>query len=102
MERKFIKVLWLKAHFKYAYNTGDNGYVDAEKAPALMREGFIMPIPETEEVKVNPLPEDLPGRTALFHTGFDTMAKIRAAGDSILDAGISNTTLKKIKTYLAR
>lgn len=97
---KFINVYWLKAHFKYAYSAGDHGMVDANAAPALIKGGYIMPLPDTEVEKVNPLPEDLPGRTAIFNAGFDSLEKIKEAGDSLLDAGISTTTLKKVKTYL--
>lgn len=99
---KFIKVYWIKAHFKYAYSAGNNGVVDADAAPALIKGGFIMPLPDTVEEKENPLPADLPGRTIIFNAGFDTLDKIKDAGDSLLDAGISNTTLKKVKAYLAK
>ena len=102
MGKKFIKVLWLKAHHKYAYSKGDLGSVDADLALTLMNEGYIMPVPETEVEKDNPLPEDLPGRTILFAAGYETLAAIKESGDSLLDVGISNTTLKKVKAYLAK
>lgn len=102
MANKFVKVFWLKAHFKYAYSAGDHGVVDADLAPGLMKAGYIIPIPDTEVEKDNPLPADLPGRTILFNAGFETLVAIRNAGDSLLDAGISNTTLKKIKAYLTK
>ena len=102
MEKKFIKVYWIKAHHKYAYNAGDHGSVDADVALALVKSGYIMPVPETEMEKDNPLPADLPGRTILFSAGFETLAAIQSAGDSLLDTGISNTTLKKVKTYLVK
>lgn len=101
-EKKYVKVLWLRAHFRYAYSAGDHGSVNAEDALELIKKGYVMLVPDTEDVKVNPLPEDLPGRTALFHAGFDTIQKIKQAGDSILDAGISNTTLKKVKAYVLK
>jgi hypothetical protein len=97
---KFVKVIWLKSHHKYAYNTGDNGSVDAEKAPELIKGGYIMPVPDTVQEKVNPLPADFPGRTILFDAGFDSIQKIKEAGDSLLDAGISKTTLTKVKKYV--
>jgi hypothetical protein len=100
MERNFVKVLWLKAHHKYSYNTGDNGIVDANLAPALIKGGYIMPLPDTNEEKANTLPEDLPGRTILFASGYDTIQKIKEAGDSLLDAGISKTTLTRVKKYV--
>jgi hypothetical protein len=102
MGNKFIKVLWLKPHYKYAYNKGDNGVVDADLAPGLMAEGFILPVPDTEVEKDNPLPHDLPARTILFNSGFETLAAIKEAGDSLLDAGISKGTLTKVKAYLAK
>jgi hypothetical protein len=101
-EVKFINVIWLKSHPLYAYNKDDKGIIDAEKAPALMASGYILPVPDTESeiVKVNPLPADLPGRTILFDAGFDNIQKIKDAGDSLLDAGISKTTLSKVKKYV--
>jgi hypothetical protein len=103
-EVKYINVIWLKPHHLYAYNKDDKGIVDSEKAPGLLAAGFILPIPDTESKieKVNPLPADLPGRTVLFDAGFDTIQKIKEAGDSLLDAGISNTTLKKVKAYVLK
>lgn len=101
-EIKYVKVLWLKSHWDYAYSAGDNGIVDANRAPVLLKEGYIIPVPDTIEEKVNPLPEDLPGRTTIFNAGFDTLEKIKEAGDSLLDAGISTTTLKKVKAYLTK
>lgn len=100
-EIKYVKVKWVKCHWDYAYSAGDNGIVDARRAPELLKGGFIIPIPDMEEEKENPLPADLPGRTALFNAGYETLDKIRASGDSLLDAGISTTTLKKIKKYLS-
>ena len=99
----YVKVYWVKAHWGYSYSGGDTGIVLASKAPELLEKGFIIPIPDEEEKpqeKVNPLPSDLPGRTILFDAGYETIDQIRAAGDSLLDAGISNTTLRKVKNYL--
>jgi hypothetical protein len=102
MGHKFIKVLWLKAHHKFAYSKGDHGVVDADLAPGLMNDGYIMPVPDTEVEKVNPLPDDLPGRTILFNAGYETLQALRESGDSLLDAGISKTTLTKVKAYLLK
>lgn len=101
-EVKFINVIWLKPHPLFAYNKDDKGIIDSEKAPGLLAAGYILPIPDTETKteKVNPLPEDLPGRTILFDAGFDTIQKIKEAGDSLLDAGISKSTLTKVKKYV--
>lgn len=99
----FVKVYWVKAHWGYAYSAGQTGIVLAEKAPELLEKGFIIPIADEEEkepVKINPLPSDLPGRTVLFDAGYESIGQLKAAGDSLLDAGISNATLKKIKAYL--
>lgn len=106
-----IKVKWLKAHFKFAYSVGDVGYVTPEWAEKLLAQGYILPIPDaiTEYTaaapapapKVNALPEDLPARDKLFAAGFDTLEKVKEAGDSLLDVvGISNNILKKITKYL--
>lgn len=111
-----IKVKWVKAHFKYAYVAGDVGYVKADAVESLVAQGYVIPLPdEIKEpapapatvlvpeppVVVNPLPEGLPGREKLFGAGFDSLDKIREAGDGLLDVvGISNSMLKKIKKYL--
>lgn len=101
MKNSMIKVKWLKAHWDYAYSQGDIGYVSADKAAKLLNGGFVMPLPDDEEAeKVNPLPVDLPGRGPLFAVGYETLEALKQAGDSLLDAGISITTLKKITTYL--
>lgn len=99
-EAKYIKVLWLKGHWDYGYFAGQNGIVDSRRAPELLKGGFIIPLPDEKEEKVNPLPEDMPLRAKLFELGFDTIEKVREAGKSLLDEGISNTSLKKISAYL--
>jgi hypothetical protein len=103
MKSNAIKVKWLKAHWDFAYSEGNIGHVTAEKAAMLLKGGFVIPLPDDEEEeKVNPLPADLPGRGPLFISGFVTLDQVKQAGDSLLDAGISTTTLKKIKTYLSK
>jgi hypothetical protein len=100
-----IKVKWLKAHWDYAYSEGDLGYVSHENAPKLLKGGFVLPLPEEEiifQTPVNPLPEDFPAREIIFNAGFDTFERIKEAGDSLLDVGISKTTLKKIQKYLEK
>jgi hypothetical protein len=108
-----IKVKWIKAHPKFAYSKGQIGYVTPEWAEKLMDGGYVILIPDPEEVKmdittppappapVNTLPEDLPGREKLFAAGFDTAEKVKevSGGDSLMDVGISVTMLKKIKKY---
>jgi hypothetical protein len=101
MEKKYVRVLWIKAHHRYAYSAGNHGIVDAAFASDLIKGGYIIPLPDTVEEKVNTLPQDFPGRTVLFSSGFDNLEKIRQAGDSLLDAGISKATLTKVKTYLS-
>lgn len=100
----FIKVKFLKSHPGFSYFAGDTGLISPKAAEKLLQGGYIMIIPEAEiyvpPEKINPLPADLPGRDVLFVAGFDTIAGIKEAGDSLLDAGISNTTLKRVKTYL--
>jgi hypothetical protein len=102
-----IKVKWLKAHFSFAYTAGDVGLITPEWAEKLLAQGYILPIPDADTeipvivTKVNTLPEDLPARNKLFEAGFDTVEKVKEAGDSLLDVtGISNNILKKITKYL--
>ena len=102
MDKGYVKVFWLKAHCDYAYSKGQTGSVIAEKAKEPMDKGYLIPVPEAEDKVVNPLPEDLPGRDVLFNAGFDNIEKIQEAGDSLLDAGISTTTLKKVKAYFKK
>jgi hypothetical protein len=104
-----IKVKWLKAHFKFAYSAGDVGYVTPEWAEKLLPLGYILPVPDAEGDAasvistdvVNTLPADLPARDKLFAAGYDTLDKVIAAGEGLLDViGISNNILKKINKYL--
>jgi hypothetical protein len=109
-----IKVKWLKAHFKFAYSAGDVGYITPEWAEKLLPLGYILPVPDavgditpssgsvSAGVGVtNTLPADLPARDKLFAAGFDTIEKVKAAGDGLLDVvGVSNNILKKITRYL--
>jgi hypothetical protein len=97
---KYIKVKFIKAAPKFAYTAGDVGMIDADRAPDLVKGGYVIPLPDEYEPVKNPLPEDLPGRDKLFEAGFDTVKKIKEAGDGLLDAGISKTMLTKIKKYL--
>lgn len=98
MEKKFVNVKFLKPAPGFAYKEGDTGIVLAEKAPELLKFGYIIIIPETE--RNNPLPEDLPARDKLFDAGYDTIEKIKEAGDSLTEIGLSKTIIKKIQTYL--
>jgi hypothetical protein len=101
MKSNYIKVKWLRAHWSFAYSEGDIGYVTAESAAMLLKGGYVITLPDDEEEeKINPLPADLPGRSVLFAAGFVTLAELKEAGNSLLDAGISNTTLKKVLAYL--
>jgi len=103
----FIKVKFLKSHPDFGYFAGDTGLISPKAAEKLLQGGYIMIIPEAEiytapipPAKVNPLPEDMPGRDRLFDAGFVTIEEIKEAGDSLLDAGISNNILKKVTAYL--
>lgn len=99
MEDKFVKVLWIKAHPKYAYSAGNTGLVMADRAPQLVKEGYVIPVPDAEDKKDNPLPEDFPGRDKLFAIGFETVDSVKQAGEALLDEGISQAMLKKIMKY---
>jgi len=101
MKNDMIKVKWLKAHHAFAYSAGNIGSVTPDAAAKLLKGGYIMLLPADEdEPPANPLPEDLPGRDVLFESGFDTIEKVKKAGDSLLDTGISGNTLKRVKSYL--
>jgi hypothetical protein len=100
MKNDNIKVLWIKAHWDFAYSAGDTGFVKPDKLSMLVNGGFVIPLPDDLDNAENPLPVDLPGRDKLFEAGFDTIEKIKTAGDSIIDAGISNTIAKKVIAYL--
>jgi hypothetical protein len=99
-----IKVLFLKSHPDYGYFANDVGTVTPEAAEKLLKKGYILPLPEEDKGKMlekeNPLPEGLPGRTVIYDAGFNTLEKIKEAGDSLLDCGISAATLKKVKKFL--
>lgn len=100
----WIKVKWIKAHWAYGYFAGQVGIVDSSRAQKLLEGGFIIPLPdeEKEEEVGNPLPDSLPGRTILFDAGFKSIEEIKKAADSVLlDTGISNATLKKIRKFVA-
>lgn len=75
--------------------------IDADKAAKMTNEGYVFPLPEPviEAVKVNLLPEDLPGRDKLFSLGFENVEKVREAGDALLDAGFSKSMITKIRKY---
>ena len=89
----------MKAAPKYAYSAGDVGEVDAARVADLVTGGYVIPLPDEDEPVINPLPEDLPARDKLFDAGFDSVKKIREAGDSLLDV-VSKTMLTRIKKFL--
>jgi hypothetical protein len=96
----FVRVKWVKKHWDYAYLTGSIGTVDADKVPALLKDGFLIPLPDEDEEKVlNPLPEELPGRDKLFKAGFTSVEDIKKAGESISDV-LNKTEAKNLKGYL--
>ena len=97
---KLVNIKFLKPHPAYAYFTGDTGKINADKAAKLIKDGYIIIAPEKDDIN-NPLPEDLPARDILFENGFDTVEKVKQAGESILDiSGIGKGTLKQLETYL--
>jgi hypothetical protein len=109
-----IKVKFIKSHSAFAYFAGEVGFVTPAWAEKLLPEGYIIIIPEeikefgpsatlgtTDGGVTNTLPEDMPARDKLFAAGFDSVEKVRAAGDGLLDVvGVSNNILKKITKYL--
>jgi len=61
MEKKYIDVLWIKAHPRYAYSAGQEGIVKAEAAPELIRGRYVIPLNKEEETPEK-LPEKKKGR----------------------------------------
>jgi len=103
MEEKFVRVLWIKAHHNYAYSAGNTGHVKAEDLEKLLKDGYVVPLQDEEDEKINTLPEDLPARDILFAEGFDTAEKVQEAGESITDIkGISKATYKQIVAYFEK
>ncbi len=103
MSKQDIKVKWVKPHPRYAYFAGDVGTVKVEKVKELLDKGYIIPIPDQEDKKDNPLPEDLPARDILYEAGFDTVEKVKEAGESLADIkGIGKGTLKQLAEYFKK
>jgi hypothetical protein len=96
-----IKVKFAKAHWLFSYFAGDIGYVTPENAEMLLNGGYALPLPDDGEAdKVNPLPEDMPARDILFDQGFDSVDKVKEAGDSLTDIkGIGKGTLKQLAAW---
>jgi hypothetical protein len=98
MKKDYIKVLFLKAHPKFAYHADQIGLVNAKKAVMLFKEKFAVPAPDGGND--NTLPEDFPVRDLLFEAGYDTVEKIKAAGDSLTDVkGVGKGTLKQLENW---
>lgn len=117
-----IRVKFLKSHPAYGYFAGDTGVVSGDASEKLLKGGYIIPLPDAEDMivgggppgtseggiansakpaKVNGLPADLPGRAKLFENGLDTVEKIGEAGDDgLLELGLSKGTVTKIRKYL--
>lgn len=98
-----VNVIFVKAHPKYAYFTGETGEIDSAEASRLMKEGYVMPLADTSPVTggdKNPLPEDLPVRDLLWAEGFDAVEKIVEAGESLQEIkGIGKKTYVDIMDY---
>ncbi|MZP67224.1 MAG: hypothetical protein GT597_13885 [Bacteroidales bacterium] len=99
MKEKYVRVKFIKAAYGYAYSAGDTGIVEADKAPALIREGCIQVLPDEDDELDNTLPEDLPGRDKLFKAGFKEIGEIREAGESLTDI-LTKKELKDLGGYL--
>lgn len=95
------KVKFRKSHPDFAYFANDIACLSSDHVAKLVNEGFVIILPNDEEdEEENPLPKNLPARNVLFSAGYKDVKKIRESGDSILDAGISMPTLKKVKKFL--
>ncbi len=98
---KTIKVKFNKSHPKLAYFKGDVAKISAETVSKLklLEQGFVINLPDDED-DLNKLPEDLPSRDILFEAGYDSIEKIKKAGDSLIDVkGIGKGTLKQLETW---
>jgi hypothetical protein len=98
---KTIKVKFNKAHPKLAYFTGDVAKITAHTVSKykLLEKGYVINLPD-DEGDLNTLPEDLPSRDILFEAGYDTIEKIKKAGESLTDVkGVGKGTLKQLETW---
>jgi hypothetical protein len=97
---KYVKVKFRKAHPQFAYAEGNVGQVTEDNAALLLESGHVIMLPDDEDLD-NLLPEDMPARDILFKAGYESIEKIREAGDSISEVkGIGKNLLKQIKDYL--
>jgi len=106
-----VNVIFRMSHPDYGYFAGQSGIIDAGKAQKLLHEGYIIIAPEKEDAGsppadvaplevVNPLPADFPARVILFEAGFDTVAKVVEAGESLTDIkGIGKGFLRQIDAW---
>jgi hypothetical protein len=96
-----VRVQWLKSHPEFSYFAGDNSTLPADKAAILSKSGHINIFPGVEDKDVNTLPEDLPCREILFAAGFDSVEKVKEAGESLIDIkGIGKTSVKNILDFI--
>jgi hypothetical protein len=100
---KTIKVKFNKSHPKLAYFEGDVAKIPAQTASKykLLEKGYVINLPVDGDVDdINKLPEDIPSRDILFEAGYDTIEKIKKAGESLIDVkGIGKGTLKQIESW---
>lgn len=97
---KSTKVKFLKAHPDFAYFVGDVATLSDEHVAKLHNSGHVLILPADEDDEnENPLPKDFPARDVLFNAGFESVEKVKEAGDSLADLGISKTAIKKIMAY---
>ena len=96
-----IRVKWLKSHPEYSYFKGDISELSADKAAVLTESGHVLSFPGVKEKEDNTLPADLPCREILFSNGFDTMEKIKEAGNALSEIkGITVKSAEKILSFI--
>ena len=97
-----LKIKWLKRNIKWAYWPGDIADIKADQVEELVASGHVILFPGVDEKEENPLPEDLPCRDLLFENGFDTLEKIKSAGESLTEIkGIGKKSFEDIAAYLS-
>lgn len=97
-----LRIKWLKPHPAYSYSEGNNADLTPEQVEPLVLSGHVILFPGENEPEVNPLPEDLPCRELLFENGFDTLEKIKSAGESLTEIkGIGKKTFEDITSFIS-
>lgn len=85
-----------------AYFAGSKADLPADKADELEKAGYVEKILDVSGVVESDLPDDLPARGILINAGFNTINKVLAASESLLDIkGIGKATANHIINMLS-